>query len=142
MLAHEGCEFEHEWFLLGQGDEPSVRVLAGIIALSEKGKRMATDAPPLELEPASPEVKRYQRQNITIAFVSAAPGLGWMALLGFVFGPELGKLYTDWFGDEQTLRLLASAAVLGVTLELLTLPLDFYSGFVLEHRHHLSNQTI
>lgn len=104
---------------------------------------MATDAAaPPQLEPASPEVKRYQRQKITIIFVSTVLTLAWMALLGFAFGPELGRHYTAWLGREEWLRLLASAAFLGITLELLTLPLDFYSGFVLEHRYQLSNQTL
>lgn len=99
---------------------------------------MASDAPPLELEPASPDVKRYQRQKITITIVSAILSLGWMALLGFWIGPELSAQTRQW---EDWLRLLMSAGLLGVTLELLTLPLDFYSGFVLEHRYQLSNQT-
>lgn len=99
---------------------------------------MATDASPLELEPASAEVKRYQRQKITIITVNAILSLGWMALLGFVVGPDVAKETKGW---EDWLRLLASAALLGITLELLTLPLDFYSGFVLEHRYQLSNQT-
>src|SRR6516225_5480727 len=105
---------------------------------------MASDTPTplLELEPASAEVKRYQRQKITIVLISSVLSLGWLALLGFSAGPELGHQYTVWFGQEEWLRLLASAAVLGFTLELLTLPLDFYSGFVLEHRYHLSNQTL
>ena len=58
--------------------------------------------------------------------------------MGFVFGPELGAALS---AAERLLRLLASAAVLGVTLELLTVPLDFYSGFLLEHRYQLSNQS-
>ena len=92
----------------------------------------------LELEPATPEVKRYQRQKITLLFVNTILSLGWLAFLGFLVGPELAKQYpAEWW-----LRLLASAALLGVTLEVLTFPLDFYSGFVLEHRYHLSNQTL
>jgi STE24 endopeptidase len=102
----------------------------------------ATATPLLELEPASAEVKRYQQQKITIVLVSSILSLAWLALLGFSVGPELGKQYTEWFGHEEWLRLLASAAVLGFTLELLTFPLDFYSGFVLEHRYQLSNQTL
>lgn len=93
----------------------------------------------LELEPASPEVKRYQRQKITIALVSSVVSLAWMALLGFVVGPPLGLDTQSW---PAGLRLLASAALLGVTLELLTLPLDFYSSYFLEHRYQLSNQTL
>jgi STE24 endopeptidase len=103
---------------------------------------MATDATtPLELETASPEVKRYQRQKVTVAIVSTILSLAWLGLIGFVFGPQLAALYPS-FEDERWLRLLASAAFLGVSLELLTVPLDFYSGYILEHRYHLSNQTI
>lgn len=40
------------------------------------------------------------------------------------------------------MRLLALAVVLGVGLELLTLPLSFYSSFILEHRYQLSNQSL
>lgn len=96
----------------------------------------------LKLEPASADVKRYQRQKITIVLISTILSLGWMAMFGFIAGPELGHQYTVWFGHEEWLRLLASAAVLGLTLEVLTFPLDFYSGFVLEHRYQLSNQTL
>ncbi|MSQ93755.1 MAG: M48 family peptidase [Gemmataceae bacterium] len=109
-----------------------------MMTLSEKGNRMATDAPPLELEPASPEVKRYQRQKITIIVVNTALSLGWMAVLGIL----LGRYLADAHPTDASWRLLISAAVLGVTLELLTLPLDFFSGYVLEHRYRLSNQTL
>ena len=101
---------------------------------------MATDtpSPPLELEIASPEVKRYNRQKLTAVFVSTLLSLAWLAAFGFVFGPQLSGQYPD----EYVWRLLASAVLLGVTMELLTVPVDFYSGFILEHRYHLSNQTL
>jgi STE24 endopeptidase len=98
---------------------------------------MATDAA-TELEPASPDVKRYQRLKITVNTLNAVMSIGWLALLAFVAGPQLAEDTASW---EGWAKLLASAAVLGVTLELLTLPLDYYSGFVLEHQYHLSNQT-
>jgi STE24 endopeptidase len=97
---------------------------------------------PLELEPAPPEVKRYQRQKITIGIVNAALAIGWMGLLGVALGGPLGQQYTAWVGNEDWARLLVCAAFLAVTLEMLTLPLDYYSGFVLEHRYGLSNQTL
>ena len=59
--------------------------------------------------------------------------------MAFVVGPALGRQTSDW---SEWLRLLASAAVLGLTLELVSFPLSFYSGFILEHRFHLSNQTL
>jgi STE24 endopeptidase len=96
----------------------------------------------LVLESTPPEVKRYQRQKLLAGIVAAVIGFLWLAFLGFVAGPGLGNLYTTWFGDHRWLRLLASAVVLGASLELLTLPIDFWSGFILEHRYHLSNQTL
>lgn len=105
---------------------------------------MTTDAPTqfLDLEATPPEVKRYQRQKLQASIVGTVLSFVWLALMGLLFGPALGEQYTAWFGDNQWLRLLASALVLGVTLELLTLPLEFWSGFVLEHRYHLSTQTL
>jgi STE24 endopeptidase len=99
---------------------------------------MAIDTikPTVELEPASPEIKRYQRQKIAIAFAGTILGLIALAILGFVVGAALGPLSTEW------LRLLASAVVLGAVMEAISLPLSFYSGYVLEHRFQLSNQTL
>ncbi len=96
---------------------------------------MTADA---ELKPASPEVKRYQRQKITAALANATLSLIWMVVLGFFLGPHCA----DWLGPQRWLRLLAAAAVFGVSLEVLTFPLAYYSGFVLEHRYQLSNQTL
>ena len=96
----------------------------------------------IDLEPTPPEVKRYQRQKLQASLVGAGLSLAWLVVMGVFAGPVLGEQYTAWFGDNEPLRLLASAVVLGVTLELLTLPLDFWSGYVLEHRYQLSNQTL
>jgi STE24 endopeptidase len=105
---------------------------------------MATQTPisGLELEATPPEVKRYQRLKLQASIAGTGLSCIWLALMAFLFGPALGVQYTEWFGDNDWLRLLVSAVVLGVTLELLTLPLEFWSGYVLEHRYQLSNQTI
>lgn len=95
-----------------------------------------------ELEATPTEVKRYQRQKLVAGILSAVLSFLWLGLLGIVLGPELGRQYTAWLGSDRWLRLLASAAVLAGTLELLTLPIEFWSGYVLEHRYHLSNQTL
>ncbi len=99
-------------------------------------------AVPAELEATPPDVKRYQRQKLQASVVAVALSLLWLAFLALVLGPALGEQYTAWFGNNPWLRLLASAAVLGASLELLTLPIEFWSGFVLEHRYHLSNQSL
>jgi STE24 endopeptidase len=105
---------------------------------------MATQTPVslLELEATPPEVKRYQRLKLQASIAATVLSFIWLALMAFLFGPALGAEYTEWFGDNDWLRLLVSALVLGVTLELLTLPLEFWAGYVLEHRYQLSNQTI
>jgi len=36
----------------------------------------------LELETASPEVKRYNRQKVTIVFATTIVSLAWLAMLG------------------------------------------------------------
>jgi STE24 endopeptidase len=61
-----------------------------------------------------------------------------MALWG---GPRLDQLLRLWTGDNRWIRLVVLAFVYAASLELLTLPLDFWSGFILEHRYQLSNQT-
>src|SRR5690242_9130540 len=96
----------------------------------------------LELEPTTPEVKQYQRAKITAGIASAVLALGWLALMALVLGPAVGAWLTEQFGDVQALRLLVMAALVTIGMEVLVLPLDFWSGYVLEHRYQLSNQTI
>ncbi len=96
----------------------------------------------VELEATPPEVKHYQRQKLQARIVNMVLSFAWLAALGVVLGPKLGEVYRAWLGDNRCLELLASAAVLGISLEILTLPLEFWSGFVLEHRYQLSNQTL
>jgi STE24 endopeptidase len=87
-------------------------------------------------EATSSEVKRYQRQKLTGQIVALVLGIAYVALLALWIGPRLE------IGGAPWLRLLAIMLLVGAGMELLTLPVDFWSGFVLEHRYHLSNQTI
>jgi STE24 endopeptidase len=109
---------------------------------------MAAQAPPsvpppaTELEPTPAEVKRYQRQKLTARALALLLSLAGLAGLALVVGPRLGPTLDALVGESAWLRLLAVAALCGAALELLTLPLDFYSSFVLEHRYGLGNQTL
>src|SRR5437660_859842 len=96
----------------------------------------------LQLEPTPPEVKRYQRQKLTAQLCSMLLSLGLLALMAFWGGPRLDQLLRLWTGDNRWIRLVVLAFVYAASLELLTLPLDFWSGFILEHRYQLSNQTL
>lgn len=97
---------------------------------------------PAELETASPEVKRYQRQKITTKLLALVVNLVLLALLAIVVGPNLQPWLLSSVGDCPWLQLITVAVLLGVVLEVCTLPLDFYSSFVLEHRYQLSTQTL
>lgn len=94
------------------------------------------------LEPASPEVKRYQRLKLWATVSATLLGLAYLAMLGIVTGPTLGHALAAWLGDHDWLRLLGMAAIVGAGLEVLTLPIDFWSSFLLEHRYGLSNQSL
>jgi STE24 endopeptidase len=62
--------------------------------------------------------------------------------MALVAGPALDRMLTGWVGLSRWPRLIAMAVFLGVLLELFTLPIDFWSGFILEHRYQLSTQTL
>jgi STE24 endopeptidase len=95
-----------------------------------------------QLEPTSPEVKRYQRQKLIAQLTSMILSLGFVAFMAFWGGPKLDQLLRPWLGENRWIRLIGLAFVYAVSLEVLTLPIDFWSGFILEHRYHLSNQTL
>ena len=103
---------------------------------------LVTVPPATDLEPTSPEVKRYQRQKITAGLINAILSLAFLAVMAFVVGPHLDLWLRDSLGESPWLRLLIVAAIVGSGLELLTLPLSFWSSFILEHRYQLSNQTL
>jgi STE24 endopeptidase len=94
---------------------------------------------PTELEPTPPDVKDYQRQKLLARLLGAGLSLAVLAVLAIVVGPASCGVLTQWVGPDRWLRLVAVAVFLGVVRELVTLPLDFWSGFVLEHRYGLSN---
>jgi STE24 endopeptidase len=94
-----------------------------------------------DLEPASPEVKRYQRQKHDASILSLALTLVFLCEMALFVGPTLQKELPSWIGENRWLMLIVTGFLIAAGMELLTLPIDFYSGFILEHRYHLSNQT-
>jgi STE24 endopeptidase len=103
---------------------------------------LPTVPPASDLEPAPPEVKRYQRQKLTAALASTLLSLAFLGVMALLVGPRLDPVLREGLGAGPWLRLLAVAFFLGAGLELLTLPLSFWSGYVLEHRYQLSTQTL
>ncbi len=96
----------------------------------------------LQLEATPPEVKRYQRLKLTASICSIILSLTFLITMALLVGPALDQFVRSLIGDNRWLRLIALAFVYAASLELLTLPLSFWSGFILEHRYQLSNQTL
>lgn len=88
-----------------------------------------------------PEAKHYQHEKLVASVTSLLLTLAYLAVMALWLGPRVNALVESGVGAAPWLRLVALALVYGVGLEILTLPLDFWSGFVLEHRYQLSNQT-
>lgn len=95
-----------------------------------------------DLEPASPEVKSYQRGKRLAAVAEVLLGLTLLAIAALWLGPEVNRRVGGMVGGNRWLRLAALGFVYAAAMEVLTLPLDFWSGFMLEHRYQLSNQTL
>jgi STE24 endopeptidase len=103
---------------------------------------MSAPTAALDLEPTPPDVKRYQHQKLAASLISLFLGLVVLAVMAFFGGPRLDVALRPWTGDSPWLRLVALGFVYAVGLELLQLPFSYWSGYVLEHRYGLSNQTL
>lgn len=96
----------------------------------------------VELEPATPAVKRYQRLKLFATVANTIAGFIWLVVFALIFGPALGDWLKENITDSRWLQLWLTAAALVVTLELVSLPLDFWSSYMVEHEYQLSNQTL
>lgn len=103
---------------------------------------MNETAATLDLEPADAAVKRYQRLKLLAEAGGTIASLAWLLVFAAVIGPWLGGLLHEHLPDRPWVQLWLVALVLGATLEAISLPIDFWSGFLVEHEHQLSNQTV
>src|SRR5437588_7296961 len=95
----------------------------------------------LFLDPATPEVKRYQRDKLIASLMNLVLTLVALAVLAFWVGPGVRETINQ-AASNPWLQLATVGALCAVVLEVLTLPISFWSGFILEHRHGLSRQTL
>jgi STE24 endopeptidase len=106
----------------------------------------ATPEDAAEMTPAQlAEARRYGRVSLGLTLADMALDLVFLGLMALVFARPLDA----WLASFQSpalpqsyIRLLALyLAVMGLHM-LVSLPLSFYSGYVIEHRFGLSNQTV
>ncbi|MCH7520499.1 MAG: M48 family metallopeptidase [Candidatus Marinimicrobia bacterium] len=90
---------------------------------------------------ASQPSKRYHRQKLILSLVSTA--LGWTYLLVLVLTPLAAWLVgATQVGGHPYFHFLLFSLAAGVLAQSFALPLSFTSGYWIEHRYGLSNQTL
>lgn len=91
------------------------------------------------------EARRYGRIHLALTIADMVVDVVYLGLMAFVFGPRIDAwlaTFAPLAGDKSMLRLLALFGILIGLHILVSLPLSFYSGYVVEHQFGLSNQTL
>ena len=86
------------------------------------------------------ENKRYQRLKHFGTLAGVLIGIAGL-ILAVGCGPEINRIVQSWLGSNRWWRLIALGFVYAAAFEILSVPLDFWSGFILEHRFHLSRES-
>jgi STE24 endopeptidase len=99
-----------------------------------------------DLSPAErAEAIRYGRISLRLTLVDMAVDVVYLAVMAFVFARPLDNWLAGFemlSGERSILRLVALfAVVIGIHI-CVSLPLSFYSGYVVEHQFKLSNQSL
>ncbi len=92
--------------------------------------------------PTPGKAKTYNRIKLSTGIASMV--LSFVVLLLLVVNGTTHSL-GDWshaYASNKYIALLLFSCVLGVIQSCVTLPLGFYSGYYIEHKYNLSNQTI
>ena len=91
------------------------------------------------------EARRYGRVSLALTLADMALDLLYLGLMALVFARPIDAWLASFApldGRQNMLRLLALYGVLIGMHILVSLPLTFYSGFVVEHQFGLSNQAL
>lgn len=90
------------------------------------------------------EARRYSHISLACTLADIAIDLIYLGLMAFVFARPLDTLLASFAplaGPQSMLRLIALFCLVMLLHILVSLPLSFYSHYVLEHQFGLSNQT-
>src|SRR6516162_9998725 len=109
--------------------------------MAYNGLMQATANSMTELGETSAEVKQYERLKLKGSIGSLLLTLLFITVAALWFGPILDGWVRERRGDIQWLRLISIGFSYAAMMEVLRLPLAYWSGCVLEHHFGLSNQT-
>ena len=90
----------------------------------------------------TPENRAYQRQRVALAVVSPLVGIAVGLLLLFTGVAQWMRDLANARAKGQWARVLVFFTLYSVIMAVVLLPLDWYSGWALEHRFALSNQSL
>ena len=101
----------------------------------------AVEAEPTNAPAPSSQAKKYSRMKLTLSLIGTT--FSFVVTLAIVMtGFSLRvENFVHSYTQSPYAALLLFGAVLGVLSGIISFPLSFYSGFVLEHRYNLSNQS-
>lgn len=87
------------------------------------------------------DVKRYNTIKLVVSLVETVVSLTLLVILLAGEYTIYFERYATTFSNNPYIALLIFAAFIGGIDAIITFPLSLYSGFILEHHYHLSNQT-
>ena len=101
----------------------------------------AVEAEPTNASAQSSQAKKYSRIKLTLSLIGTT--FSFIVTLAIVMtGFSLRvENFVHSYTQSPYVALLLFVAVLGVLSGIISFPLSFYSGFVVEHRYNLSNQS-
>ncbi len=101
----------------------------------------AVEAEPTNTPAPSSQAKKYSRIKLTLSLIGTT--FSFIVTLAIVVtGFSLRvENFVHLYTRSPYVALLLFGALLGVLSGIISFPLSFYSGFVLEHRYNLSNQS-
>jgi STE24 endopeptidase len=111
---------------------------------SNSSDAAAVDQPTEQTPEQRAEAKRYSNISLTCTLVDMAIDLVFLGLMASVFArPIDGWLasFPSLAGDKSIPRLVALFGIVMILHILVSLPLSYYSHYVVEHQFGLSNQT-
>jgi len=102
------------------------------------------EEPETLLEPSAPDPERakaYNRTKLLTGVASAVLSFGFLLVFVFAgYSRMLDRAVTGTISGSY-LGVLVFFFGAGIAQSIITLPLGFYSGYIVEHRYHLSTQT-
>ena len=86
-------------------------------------------------------IKRYNKIKLAVSLVSGT--LSFLVITATVASGLSLRIeqFALSISSQPYLALLVFTGIFGIVNSLVTLPMNFYSGFMLEHKYNLSNQT-